>query len=141
MITHPAPWVRWNSGGYLSQRDDVIRLDFNPEHRRQIVAADKNHNLDSILKALDVLGSTAWKINSKVLTVVLQFWTRAIDAPHLPAKIDLPPPTKPNSSIKEPTVIRQYKSELKKHQQVIQNNFSQRCDVHYKIEVAKAVCY
>jgi DNA-directed RNA polymerase len=139
MITHPAPWVKWNSGGYLSQRDEVIRVDFNPEHRRLIMAADKKHLLDTILKALDVLGSTPWKINTRVLDIVLQFWERGIDAPHLPAKYNVPPPIKPNSNVKDAVLSKKYNSELRKYQQNIQNNFSQRCDVHYKIEVAKAV--
>lgn len=140
MITHPAPWVKWNSGGYLTQRDEVIRVDFNPEHRQLIVSADKKHHLDTILKALDVLGSTPWKINTRVLAVMLQFWERGMDAPHLPSKYCAPPPVKPSSGVNDPALIRKYNSEMKKHQLCIQNNFSQRCDVHYKIEVAKAVC-
>lgn len=140
MITHPAPWVKWNSGGYLSQRDECIRVDFNPEHRRLIVAADKKRHLDTVLKALDVLGSTPWKINTRVLAVMLQFWERGMDAPHLPAKFNEPAPVKPDTSVKDPAIMRKYTLEMKKHQVKIQNNFSQRCDVHYKIEVAKAVC-
>jgi DNA-directed RNA polymerase len=114
-------------------------MDFNPEHRRLIQAADREHHLDTILKALDVLGSTPWKINTKVLDIVLQFWERGIDAPHLPAKSNLAAPIKPSTAAKDSILAKKYRADLKNYQQNIQNNFSQRCDVHYKIEVAKAV--
>ena len=97
-------------------------------------------NVELVYAGLDVLGSTPWKINRQVFDVVLKVWNsgeRFCKIP--PATFDEPEPTKPenyDTDIKARTV---YGQRLKAYVQDRSGNHSERCNVNYKIEIARAV--
>jgi DNA-directed RNA polymerase len=139
MIVSPRPWVTWTSGGYLQHRQEVVRIHNNPEHREYLAAADEANHLSIVLRSLDVLGMTPWTINKRIFQVASKMWNEGIEGPSMPAKLNLPAIEKPADYESNPEAKKKYKIANKKRTQDIQNNFSQRCDVNYKIEVAKAV--
>ena len=141
MIVPPRPWVTWNSGGYLQHRQDVVRIHNNPEHRDYLAAADDANHLGIVLRALDVLGMTPWIINQHIFDVASRMWNEGRAGPSMPARLELASVQKPSDFETNLEAKRLYKLACKKRIQELQNNFSQRCDVNYKIEVARAVSF
>ncbi|KAI8924501.1 hypothetical protein BC831DRAFT_465326 [Entophlyctis helioformis] len=138
MLVKPRPWLTASSGGYLQHRSDLVRIHSNHEHSDYLKAADEANHLSLVLRALDVLGSTPWTINQPVYRVAASLWNSGVDAPCMP-KLDRPPEIpKPADHDTNPAAKRRYFIETQKRQRAMGNNYSQRCDVNYKLEIAKS---
>ncbi|ORZ30220.1 hypothetical protein BCR44DRAFT_1445869 [Catenaria anguillulae PL171] len=121
MVVRPRAWLTYMSGGYLTSRSPCMRIkDNNPEQLAYLRAAAKHNRLNYILASLDVLGSTAWKVNEDVFKVVLEVWNSG-EAP-------------------EEKAGPKYREFLKKKEEFgnfVRNAYSLRCDTNYKVEVAR----
>lgn len=109
------------------------------EQQSYLRAASEMGNLELVYASLDILGGTPWKINDKVFHVVLQVWNSGKRLGKLPpAVFDKPEPVKPEGvmDVKERT---QYSRMVQSYMQDKANNHSERCNVNYKIEIARAV--
>ncbi|KAI9358928.1 hypothetical protein DFJ73DRAFT_135909 [Zopfochytrium polystomum] len=138
MVVKPKPWITHNSGGYLNFKTPVIRIDANPEHVAYIEAADDRSHLVHIYEALDALGSTPWRINERVYEVMRQVWNSGKPLAGFPSA-DMPSPDpKPDNwadmSVKD---RMQYLRMRNKVENERRNAFSQRCDLNYKMEIAR----
>ena len=97
-------------------------------------------NVELVFAGLDVLGSTPWKINRKVFDVVLNVWNsgdRFCKIP--PAVFDEPEPIKPDNYDTDNRARTMYGQRQKSYVQNRSNNHAERCNVNYKIEIARAV--
>jgi DNA-directed RNA polymerase len=122
----------------MLDRVEAVRITRNVEHREFIKAADKSNHIMFCQRALDILGSTAWIINHKILKIAIYFWNNNINVPGLP---NLYEPVKINPPEKDAhfTSVINYKKKLREQEQKLRDNFSQRCDVVYKLDISRAV--
>ena len=149
MLVKPLPWLHSRAGGYLQHRFSVVRTAFNKEHDEYIKAADESEHLSTMLRSLDVLGSTGWKVNSSIFRVAAHFWNSKESAPGIGALLTLPEvpvpsemvEAKKNGTTVDAKIKRAYEKECQKRQTLISNAFSERCSTNYKLEIARAVCF
>ena len=80
MIVPPNPWTRHDCGAYLvpdfsSRLTQVMR---SYDHRQRKAIADQQtkdpSKLQRVFEALNVLGQTPWKINRRILDIMLTMW-------------------------------------------------------------------
>ncbi|KAJ3009289.1 UNVERIFIED_CONTAM: DNA-directed RNA polymerase [Siphonaria sp. JEL0065] len=142
MVVPPRPWLTRNSGGYLHYKSDVLRTKSN-EHIAYLAAADERQTLSGVYESLDVLGKTPWKVNEKVYAVMKQIWNSGDAIADFPpveeedAKMSIS--KKPeNWETMAPKERKEWMSERKKAEAKRRNYFSQRCDINYKIEIARS---
>ncbi|KAJ3283380.1 DNA-directed RNA polymerase [Borealophlyctis nickersoniae] len=134
MIVPPKPWLTWNTGGYLTAREKMVRLiPGDQESKEYLEAADKANLLQTAMKALDYLGSIPWRINSEVFEVAAQCWNQGIHVSSLPAVIEMP-----EVVMEEGMKKVEYHQKRLARAQALANNLSQRCDANYKLEIARA---
>ncbi|KAJ3316973.1 DNA-directed RNA polymerase, partial [Boothiomyces sp. JEL0866] len=138
MLVAPLPWITLHSGGYLQHRFPLVRVVNNEEHNDYLkAAADKDH-LSSVMRSLDVLGSTAWKVNEKIFKVASWFWNEGVEAPGIPLLVNLPEISIPEDVDTNLQSKKRYQAEKLKRQHKIQNAFSERCNTNYKLDIAKS---
>ncbi|KAF3918083.1 hypothetical protein ABW21_db0206935 [Orbilia brochopaga] len=139
MVARPRPWCAWNDGAYYFTPCRMVRIRDCLEQILYIKEASKQGNLDRIFAGLDVLGSTAWKINQKVFDVILKVWNTGEAFAAIPpsSSKDMPLPEEPPIDADVAT-----KAAFKiAHQELAllrKNHHSQRCDVNFKMEIARA---
>ncbi|KAG5437468.1 hypothetical protein PCANB_000896 [Pneumocystis canis] len=137
MLVEPKPWISWNSGGYYLSRSAVMRSRDSPEQIQYLKIASERNNLKSIFEGLDVLGSTAWAINKPIFNVVMEIWNSGLkfaEIPSIDSNIIFPP--RPTS--KDPADRISWQILCKQIARDAQNKQSLRCDINYKLEIARA---
>lgn len=137
MLVPPRKWSSWRDGGYIYTESHIMRMHDAPEQRQYIVAASETGQLDTIYKALDVLGSTPWGVNESVFHVLLQVWNSGKAFPGIqPQKLDIESDaeSKPLGEFTSFQGAKQRKADAI----AIANNQSRRCDLNYKVEIARA---
>lgn len=119
-----------------------MRFKDSVEQESYLKHASDLGNVELVYAGLDVLGSTPWKINKEVFDVILKVWNSGERMGKLPPAVyDQPEPEAPpnvDSDIKAKSI---YIQRLKGYNQNKANNHSERCNVNYKIEIARAVSY
>lgn len=137
MLVEPKPWVSWNSGGYYLSKSIVMRSRDSPEQIKYLKIASERNNLKSIFEGLDVLGSTAWAINRPVFDVVTEVWNSGLEFAEIPpANPNITFPPQPTS--KNPSDRISWQLLCKQIARDAQNKQSIRCDINYKLEIARA---
>ncbi|SPN99699.1 related to DNA-directed RNA polymerase, mitochondrial [Cephalotrichum gorgonifer] len=95
MVVEPEPWSKFSKGAFLETSSHLVRLKLGEKDQRMYTeAAMARGDLDQVLKGLDVLGKTAWRINNPVLSVMLEAWNNGDEIASIPAlspEIPLPP--------------------------------------------------
>ncbi|CDS00511.1 hypothetical protein [Sporisorium scitamineum] len=139
MLVPPKPWTSHDSGGYYSVRQSAMRFKDSAEQGSYLRAASDNGDLDTVLAALDVLGNTSWKINKPIFDVMLEVWNSGKDIADMPPiEMEAPEPQKPDNYDHDIKARSVYLQRLKQWNQQRASNHSQRCDVNYKLEIARA---
>jgi DNA-directed RNA polymerase len=119
-----------------------MRFKDSQEQTSYLRNADELGVIELIYAGLDVLGSTPWKINRKVFDVVLTVWNSGQRMPKIPpAEYDMPEPEKPGDLDTDMKAKSIYMQKMKAYQQNKASNHSDRCNVNYKIEIARAVSF
>lgn len=82
-IIPPDPWTSLDQGGYYSpalRNSTRMVLTKHPKHKKILKKAD----LSLVMEALNVVQSTEWAVNQKVLAVARMVWAKnlAIGMPH-----------------------------------------------------------
>lgn len=116
-----------------------MRFKDSIEQQSYLRHASELGNVELVYAGLDVLGSTPWQINEKIFRVVLQVWNSGERLGKLPPAVyDQPAPVKPaeEMDMKQRSF---YNLKMKEYNQAKANNHSDRCNVNYKIEIARAV--
>lgn len=156
MLVKPKPWLSHDQGGYLysqstsqitfllrmadSLSGSAMRFKDSQEQQSYLKYASDQGHLELVYAGLDVLGSTPWQVNRKVFDVVLDVWNsgkRVCKIP--PAVYDIPEPEKPENYESDPRARMTYLSKQKVWSQNKANNHSDRCNVNYKVEIARSV--
>ncbi|PWW76425.1 DNA/RNA polymerase [Tuber magnatum] len=141
MVVRPLPWTDWDEGGYYYTRSRVVRIKESFEQKIYVEAAARKGHLDQLFAGLDVLGRTAWRINRKVFDVVLDIWNRGEEFAEIPAlDMDVKYPLEPEPTA-DPKVRWEWIQEMKRLDATRRNNHSTRCDVNFKVEIARAFLF
>lgn len=116
MICPPRDWTSVYSGGYISPYLVKNKLVKNP-NKAYLKELDKR-NMPEVYSAINTIQSTPWKINKKVLDVVLQLWDKDISIAGLPKRENIEPPPFPYPDLdksarteEQQRVIRIWKNE------------------------------
>ncbi|KAB5591012.1 DNA-directed RNA polymerase [Ceratobasidium theobromae] len=143
MLVKPLPWEDFNKGGYLTLRSTAMRVKDSVEQLSYLRQASAAGHVDFVYECLDALGETPWRINHKVLKVVLEVWNGGQAIGGIPpAHLEIEEPKKPEEfeegdkeKIRERAI---YLSRMKEILTLKRNNHGERCAVNYKLEVARA---
>ncbi|GAA6030317.1 hypothetical protein JCM8097_009044 [Rhodosporidiobolus ruineniae] len=141
MLVKPKPWLSWNSGSYLIHQTQMMRTKDSEEQVQYLRQASDNNTLDTIFAGLDTLGAVSWKINRKVFDVVSTVWNSGEAIADIPPKdsldkapeVEVPPDV--NTS---PRARDTYRRRIRKALQERRSAHSTRCDLNYKLEIARA---
>lgn len=119
-----------------------MRIKDSLEQHQYLAEAAQQGNLELIFSGLDVLGSTPWIVNKDVFCVVLDVWNSGDEIAGIPpANLDLSDPEKPADYDTNDITKKEYLQVLKETINKRRNNHSERCNVNYKLEIARAVSY
>lgn len=139
MVCAPRPWTGWKDGGYLETDLPVLRVKNGERLQRDyIVAAAARGDLDMVFAGLDVLGSTAWKINSNVFEVMVKAWNRGEEIANLSPlnkSFDLPKRPPPEATRKEKYDWYQQLRAVENEKTGMHSN---RCFQNFQMEIAKS---
>jgi DNA-directed RNA polymerase len=140
MLVHPRPWLTYNNGGYLNAQSTIMRIRHCPQQFDYLKKAHEEGLLYRVYNGLDVLGRTRWAVNKKVLSTVLEAWNTGKEFGKIPAAAgdveELPKPEDYETSTKAKA---RWLAENRRLKLDAKNHHSLRCDVNYKIEIARAV--
>ena len=160
MVVKPKPWLTWESGSYLVhsstssicssrlvtdvvvQLAQVMRTKDSQEQIDYLRQASQADSLDQIFTGLDVLGSTPWSINRTVFDIASEVWNSGealADIPVKDALLDTTEPEKPENYDTDPRAKDTFRHRVKKAILERRAAHSNRCDVNYKLEIARAV--
>jgi DNA-directed RNA polymerase len=139
MVVEPEPWTKFNKGGFIEYSSALIRVkDGLKEQQLYAEAAIERGDMEQMLRGLDVLGKTAWRVNRKVFDVLLAVWNTGealADIPPLNPEIPLPP--EPDST-DDPMKRRAWFRHVKMIENEKSGLHSQRCSMNFQLEVARA---
>ncbi|KAL7270076.1 DNA-directed RNA polymerase [Rhizina undulata] len=141
MVVQPRPWISWNDGGYYYAVNRVVRTKASREQEIYVRTASERGDLEQVFAGLDVLGRTAWRINRPVFDVVLEVWNKGeafADIPAMGKDLELPPEPAPNA---DPMVRFRWVKQVKELTTEKKNHHSQRCDINFKVEIARAFLF
>ncbi|KAG0237059.1 DNA-directed RNA polymerase [Actinomortierella wolfii] len=139
MLVHPRPWLTYNNGGYLSAQSTIMRIRHCPQQYEYLKKAHEEGLLFRVYNGLDVLGRTRWAVNKRVLSVVLEAWNSGKAFAKIPAAADqLVEPPKPDDYETSSKAKAKWLNEVRKMKLEAKNHHSLRCDVNYKVEIARA---
>ncbi|CAL2275528.1 unnamed protein product [Prunus armeniaca] len=134
MLVPPKRWKGYDKGGHLFLPSYVMRTHGS---RKQVDAMRNisRNQMQKVFEALDMLGSTKWRVNKKVLSVVESIWARGGNIAGLVNREDVPVPDKsPSEDLKE---IQEWKWSVRKAKKINQERHSLRCDTELKLSVAR----
>ena len=119
---------------------NAMRYKDTVEQATYLRQASKEGNLELVYAGLDVLGSTPWKINRPIFDVVLEVWNSGVRMPKIPpAVFDHPEPERPPNMDVDQKAKVIYIARQKTYTADKANNHSERCNVNYKVEIARTV--
>lgn len=137
MIVPPRPWTGAFGGGFigkLGKRTKLVRTG----NRSYLEDIHNNiHKMDRVLKALNAIQATPWRINRRLYEVMQEaFGTRA-HAYGLPPSDPLPEPVRPDDIKTNKESAKQFVNELKAVQRLEVKRQSRWLAVHNMLEMAE----
>ncbi|KAF8463534.1 hypothetical protein BDZ91DRAFT_764650 [Kalaharituber pfeilii] len=138
MIVAPRPWMGPRDGGYYYSVVKAVRTKDSREQDLYVNTAAARGDLEQLFAGLDVLGSTSWAINEKIFQVILDVWNSGIALAEIPPRelqIEFPPEPEPTA---DPLTRARWTREMKIAVAQKSNHHSLRCDVNFKLEIARA---
>lgn len=138
MLVSPRPWTSHNQGGYSYTPSNIVRIKDSAETTAYVKAAADAENLEEIYSGLNILGETAWTVNQKLLNIVSKCWNTGEEFLDIPPAIeDVPIPPPPNYGA-DPAERVEYANRVRAIANKAASERSQRCDINYKLEIARA---
>lgn len=134
MLVPPVNWTGYDKGGHIFLPSFFMRTHGAKQQRDAVKRAPKQQ-LTPVFEALDTLGSTKWRINKKILSVVDRIWTSGGRLADLVDRDDVPLPEKPDSE--DETLLRKWKWDVRSLKKENMERHSQRCDIELKLAVAR----
>ncbi|OHE95154.1 DNA-dependent RNA polymerase [Colletotrichum orchidophilum] len=139
MVVEPEPWQTFDKGGFLESKASLVRVkQGDKDQRLYSEAAIARGDMDQVFKGLDVLGKTAWRINTPVLNVMLEVWNTGEEVANIPAlNPDIPTPSEPES-FDDPSARRAWIRAVKTAENERGGLHSVRCFMNFQLEIARA---
>lgn len=138
MVVPPNPWLSYNQGGYLTQKQICVRLKEDPVHLGVLHEANANGKMEQLLHGLDVLGQTAWRINEPILRIAIELWNGGTDvATHQRPPADEDFEYRAPETFESKDALRAYMLKKTAHAQEKGKAHSTMCDTNYKLEIAR----
>ncbi|KAH9806287.1 DNA-directed RNA polymerase 3 [Citrus sinensis] len=134
MLVPPKKWKGYNKGGYLFLPSYVMRTHGSRKQQEALKSVTGNC-MKKVFEALDTLGSTKWRVNKQVLSVLESIWVSGGNIAGLVDRNDVPIPEKPLSE--DMTEVQKWKWSVRKAKKINQERHSQRCDTELKLSVAR----
>lgn len=134
MLVKPLPWQGYRKGGHLALPSCIMRTHGAKELGETLKITPK-HQLKPVFDALNTLGATKWRINTRVLQIVEKIWEEGGRIADIVDRADVPEPEKPET--KNVDVLKKWRWELLKVKRTNRELHSQRCDMELKLSVAR----
>ncbi|EJD05121.1 DNA/RNA polymerase [Fomitiporia mediterranea MF3/22] len=139
MLVKPKAWINHDEGGYIYNKNSVMRLKDTQEQLTYLRHAAQAGHMEHVFASLDVLGSTPWVINREIFDVVLQVWNSGDRFVKIPEANYLEPePVRPENYDTDQAAKTRYLMAWKQWQTNKANSHSTRCSVNYKVEIARS---
>lgn len=139
MLVEPLPWSGFRTGGYIRYPGQFMRAkDGDSVQEMYSRAAIEKGDMDQVFAGLDVLGRTAWNVNTPILKIMVEAWNSGealADIPPLDKETVYPP--EPDSSADGLTRYR-WRKEVEMLENEKMGHHSQRCFQNLQLETAKA---
>ncbi|XP_056629610.1 DNA-directed RNA polymerase, mitochondrial [Diorhabda sublineata] len=137
MVCPPIPWISTEIGGYLISPCDVIRLPTQATSQRDKLKEVGEQQLYPSLDALNQLASVPWKVNQKVLDVILEVFNNGgsstLDVPEPSWSLTPPPfPSADTDKSERYQLFRQRMQYRRKKAEM----YSLWCDCLYRLSLA-----
>ncbi|KAJ4424064.1 DNA-directed RNA polymerase [Gnomoniopsis sp. IMI 355080] len=139
MVVAPEPWSKFNEGAYVESPVPLVRIKSGEQDQKLYTeAALARGDMEQVVKGLDVLGKTAWRINRSVFDVFLEAWnTGEAIAKVPPLNPDIPVPPEPDAA-EGPLARRIWTKALKQAHNLKMGYHSVRCYMNFQLEIARA---
>ncbi|XP_042448640.1 DNA-directed RNA polymerase 1B, mitochondrial-like [Zingiber officinale] len=134
MLVPPVNWTGYAKGGHLFLSSYIMRTHGARQQREAIKRAPRQQ-MQAVFEALDTLGSTKWRINKRVLSIVERIWSSGGCIADLVDREDIPLPEKPDTE--DETELRNWKWKIRSIRKENNERHSRRCDVELKLAVAR----
>jgi DNA-directed RNA polymerase, mitochondrial len=138
MISKPEPWDDFK-GAYLRSPATVMRVkDSYGLQDVYIHAAIENGDIKQVLGALNVLGQTPWRINERLLQVMIDVWNTGKPLTNFPpANPVMEYPPEPTDDA-DPMLKRKWRNTIRDLNNLKSGYQSNRCYINQQLEVANA---
>ncbi|KAJ8923365.1 hypothetical protein NQ315_001923 [Exocentrus adspersus] len=137
MLCPPVPWTSTHIGGYLISPCDVVRLPTQASHQKQKLERVGPQQLYPSLDSLNQLAAIPWKVNKKILDVILDVFNSGgsarLDVPEPPSS--LPPPKLSTPDMDKAEKFQLFKQRLQ-YKRKKGEMYSLWCDCLYRLSLA-----
>lgn len=134
MLVEPLPWTGYRRGGHLVLPSCIMRTH-GARELGQTLKNTPRQQLRTVFEALDTLGSTKWRINTRILEVLEKVWEDGGRIADIVDRDDVPLPVKPDTD--EAELLKKWKWDTVKAKRMNRELHSQRCDTELKLSVAR----
>lgn len=134
MLIPPINWTGYDKGAHLFLPSYVMRTHGARQQREAVKKAPKEQ-MQTIFEALDNLGSTKWRVNKKVLSIVDRIWSSGGRLADLVDRADVSLPEKPDTE--DEAELKKWRWSMRSAKKENSERHSQRCDVELKLAVAR----
>ncbi|RYR76886.1 hypothetical protein HN51_002249 [Arachis hypogaea] len=134
MLIPPKKWKGYEKGGHLFLPSYIMRTH-GSKKQQDTLKNVKRTQMQKVFEALDVLGSTKWRINRRILAVVEAVWAGGGNTAGLIDRKDVPIPARP--PVDDPKQIQEWKWNVMKAKKINAERHSLRCDTELKLSVAR----
>ncbi|KAG2633725.1 hypothetical protein PVAP13_2NG232700 [Panicum virgatum] len=134
MLIPPICWTGYDKGAHLFLPSYVMRTHGARQQREAVKRAPKEQ-MQSVFEALNTLGSTKWRVNKRVLSIIDRIWSSGGRLADLVDRADVPLPEKPDTE--DETLLKKWRWNMRSVKKENSERHSQRCDVELKLAVAR----
>ncbi|XP_052198102.1 DNA-directed RNA polymerase 2B, chloroplastic/mitochondrial-like isoform X2 [Diospyros lotus] len=134
MLVPPLKWRDYDKGAHLFLPSYVMRTHGSRQQREAVKRAHKKQ-LEPIFEALDTLGSTKWRVNKRVFSIVDRIWASGGHLADMVDRSNIPLPEKPDTE--DESLLRKWRWRAKSVKKENAERHSQRSDLELKLAVAQ----
>ncbi|KAF0919328.1 hypothetical protein E2562_029178 [Oryza meyeriana var. granulata] len=134
MLIPPISWTGYDKGAHLFLPSYVMRTH-GARQQREAVKRTSREQMQLVFEALNTLGSTKWRVNKRVLSIVDRIWSSGGRLADLVDRTDVALPEKPDTE--DEAKLNEWRWTLRAAKKTNSERHSQRCDVELKLAVAR----
>ncbi|KAL0424534.1 UNVERIFIED_CONTAM: DNA-directed RNA polymerase 2, chloroplastic/mitochondrial [Sesamum radiatum] len=134
MLVPPVKWTGYDKGAYLYLPSYVMRTH-GARQQRESVKRTPAEQLKPVFEALDTLGSTRWRVNKRVLSIIDRMWASGGRLGDLVDRSDIPLPERPDTE--DEALLKKWKWKVRSIKKENSERHSIRCDTELKLAVAR----